>query len=640
MNKTLLASLLSVLLAGCGGGESDAGDTTPPELRFETRVSIDEPAETTTIDIPVKFTKAAVSDGQFSYSISAETATSEDVKLASDVVTFKAGDRSASIPIVVMGDQLVEEDETIVVTIGSGQNITLDNTTMTVTIEEQHALPVPTMESRVTVKESASEPKVRVRFDGQAPFDGSVTVAISHTGTTDSDVSTESETINFKAGDSDLYISLVISQDGLFETDESFTLSLTDVVNLDATTLPSTDVTIENSDDEPEIGFPEASSFVVQEGASQVLTVTTSIPSSTDISIGLSSEGIANYSDFSVSADNEVVIPAGEAEATFTVTVTDDNIPEGGESVTFSLDTVSVGTWGKHRQASLIIPGTLSLNDSGITDFSHTGGTFDTTPHPNLLGQDGETGRDVTTPSNSDGHAGRSYTKLDSAGNALSAGSNDWQCIRDNITGIAWERKGEGGATLPDSSLTGTNLRTHLNSYFLNTATEAYPYTDSHQNFNAANYRYYWYNRDSYTNGGNNGTLGESLYSRLPIDSNCAFPHDHDSLPGGTYPYNNQARECATETYTDYLNAISYCGYRNWSLPDIGDLRSIHIYQQGGRNIGAPAFFDRTDSTANYLSATPSPTSSGATFCLNGGTGEVKLCNKNSPNAIRARAGE
>lgn len=77
------------------------------------------------------------------------------------------------------------------------------------------------------------------------------------------------------------------------------------------------------------------------------------------------------------------------------------------------------------------------LNDTGIT--ATTGITGE---------EDAAYGRDADSATNSDtdGHKGFSFTKLDSSGAALadqtqSYATNQWVCVQDNVTGLVWEVK-------------------------------------------------------------------------------------------------------------------------------------------------------------------------------------------------------
>ncbi|MCI5144940.1 MAG: DUF1566 domain-containing protein [Candidatus Electrothrix sp. AR3] len=67
------------------------------------------------------------------------------------------------------------------------------------------------------------------------------------------------------------------------------------------------------------------------------------------------------------------------------------------------------------------------MNDTGITDKVGTGK------------QDADYGNDTIADTQpSDGHAGFSFTKLDSTGNALDAAAGTWVCVKDNVTGLIW----------------------------------------------------------------------------------------------------------------------------------------------------------------------------------------------------------
>ena len=95
--------------------------------------------------------------------------------------------------------------------------------------------------------------------------------------------------------------------------------------------------------------------------------------------------------------------------------------------------------------------GTVRLNDTGITfggNFPSAGGfagnNIDCTGGT-IEQQDCSHGRDATQNDDSDGHAGFSFTKLDSNGTELLAGATSWSCVKDNVTGLVWEVKTDDG---------------------------------------------------------------------------------------------------------------------------------------------------------------------------------------------------
>jgi PKD repeat protein len=73
--------------------------------------------------------------------------------------------------------------------------------------------------------------------------------------------------------------------------------------------------------------------------------------------------------------------------------------------------------------------------------------------------QDGMVGRDVFTSTNidTDGVLGFSFTKIGASGETLPANATQWNCVKDNVTGLIWERKNSITGDLHNSSVTYTN---------------------------------------------------------------------------------------------------------------------------------------------------------------------------------------
>ena len=89
-----------------------------------------------------------------------------------------------------------------------------------------------------------------------------------------------------------------------------------------------------------------------------------------------------------------------------------------------------------------------ALNDTGIDwggDYQ-SGNNSDCSSNISAP-QDCHHGRDADSSTNddTDGHAGFSFTKLDSNGNALAANATNWSCVQDNVTGLIWEIKTDDG---------------------------------------------------------------------------------------------------------------------------------------------------------------------------------------------------
>jgi len=156
------------------------------------------------------------------------------------------------------------------------------------------------------------------------------------------------------------------------------------------------------------------------------------------------------------------------------------------------------------------------LNDTGITRCADASSWSLPCPVTDFPGQDAESGRDVSANDDSDGHAGFSFTKVSSSGEALAASAPEWSCVKDNVTGLLWEIHTDDGG-----------LRDKDNTYS-------------------------WYNPDATTNGGHAGTQNGGQCS------------------GGI--------SCDTEGYVDAVNAAGLCGYHDWRLPTVLELQGLVDY--------------------------------------------------------------
>lgn len=173
------------------------------------------------------------------------------------------------------------------------------------------------------------------------------------------------------------------------------------------------------------------------------------------------------------------------------------------------------------------------LNDTGITwggEYPSGNNATCTSATTDITAQDCSHGRDVTHNDDSDGHAGFSFTKLDSNGNPLPASATSWTCIRDNVTGLIWEVKTDDGG-----------LRD-----------KAWNYTSYDSTYADAG--------DNQTDGGPDGVWAGPLDNGLgSFGDNCA----------------NQYKICTTEQYVADVNMVGLCGAHNWRMPTAKELENI-----------------------------------------------------------------
>src|SRR5690606_7743754 len=109
-------------------------------------------------------------------------------------------------------------------------------------------------------------------------------------------------------------------------------------------------------------------------------------------------------------------------------------------------------------------------------------------------------------------------------------------------------------------------------------------------------HRFYWYNPDSASNGGNPGVQG----STAPCD---------DSLNGA---------RCNTYEYVRHVNQIGLCGHNDWRLPTRRELLSIVRWGAPSTRVDTVYFkpFNPGFNGDRYWTSTPLPDGSGEAWIV------------------------
>ena len=287
------------------------------------------------------------------------------------------------------------------------------------------------------------------------------------------------------------------------------------------------DPTPEDISEQPTFNITDATVIEGDDGITQAQLTVILSPYLEAASVQYSTQdGTATSGSDYTTTSGTLSFVGGNTRQVITIDIHGDITIEPDETITVAL---TEPTNGLLKQATATL--TITNNDIPSRPLNDTGQTFggshpmgndsactsnDTIDAP----QDCDQGRDATHNDDSDGHAGFSFTKLDSTGDTLSASASQWPCVKDNVTGLIWEVKTD------DDGL-----------------------HDKDDQYN-------WYNTDPATNGG-------------------AVGADDDGDICYDYNISNSSSYCNTQAFTARVNQQRLCGASDWRMPTEQELRGL-----------------------------------------------------------------
>lgn len=464
-------------------------------------------------------------------------------------------------------------------------------------------------------------------YDQDISFD----YALTHITTDDADVTLISGQSTIKKGSRSVNLPLTILGDHIDEDDEEFRLTISNLVNAKSNATGNSIVlTIKDADDKSTVTFNNAYSTAAEGIGSYSVPIQIDPPTQRDVLIPFTVTGLATLnSDYSLISPSPLTVPEGVTEVFIDLNINDDDVREGGESIVLTMNSPLNASVGDIDSMVVNIPGELVLNDTGLTQY-YDGQMLAPFPHSDYPMQDADFGLDSNHNGDLDGHAGFSLVKMDNDGNHLAPDSLNYACVEDLNTGLVWEVKDPQSNNLP--ALWGEALKAHLSEAIRKSELNvnepdyaAYPYESAHTRWRSAHYQYYWYEKEDALNGGSEGAKGPFFTnSGYPVSNLCAFPSKNSPS------YMSGRRSCSMAEYKAAFNELAVCGYKNWDVPTIDELRSIKNYN--GADGELTYLPNRTDNP--YMSKSPAVEGAGLMWCMDA-DGSAKYCNKQVANNIR-----
>ena len=253
---------------------------------------------------------------ELSILVTPDTATDPDDLIITSpaIVTIADGTRSATLRVPVVGDLLDEDDETITATIETlnGQSVTLDGDLTAIgTIVDDDIATLSVADADVV--EDTGPLVFDVTLSGPSVRDVQATVSLAAgSATTDDADLTGGQVITINAGLVATTVSVPVTADVLDEPEESFALTLTDVVGANEGDLVAFG-TILDDDAPPGLSIDDVIEFEGDDGVTDfVFTVELDAVSGRDVEVQAHHVDASALAGFDYEAvDDELVIPAG-----------------------------------------------------------------------------------------------------------------------------------------------------------------------------------------------------------------------------------------------------------------------------------------------------------------------------------------
>lgn len=368
-SETIIATLGTPTGANIGSPSSATititdNDVIPglPDLTISASpVSIAENGGTSTITATLSST--ASSDVTANIDFTGVAVLGTDYTVSGTSVTIPSGSLSATITVSAINDVLVEGNETIVATIGTptGANIgTPSSTTITITDDDvAPSNPTLTITAQPTsVSEAGGTATFTAALSQAASVTVTATVNFSGTAVSGTDYTASGTTISIPAGSLSATVSVSVIDDALVEGNETVIATLANVQGADLGAPSSATLTIIDNDGSstvPTVSLSVSNTSVSEVSGAITLTATLSQPASTQVIVGVNFAGTAvTPDDFTVTGNTFVIAP-GTTSASLTITIVDDAVYEGTETIFVSINSLSGAILGQPASVSISI---------------------------------------------------------------------------------------------------------------------------------------------------------------------------------------------------------------------------------------------------------------------------------------------
>ena len=308
-------------------------------------------------------------------------------------IVIAAGATTGSVTITATQDVLPEVDETVVVDIDTVTNATESDTQqVTTAIVDDDAEPtVNLLVDNATIAENNGSAQLTAVLSGVSGADVTVDLTYTGTATIDADYTAPSQIV-IPAGALNASITVAAIQDVVFdEGDETIVATISNVTN--ASGAAEQTITIVDDDITPTVSLAVDNASFAEAVGQATITATLSVVSGVDVTIDLAYSGTATITD-DYNAPSQLVITAGNLNATGIIATVPDNLDEDDETVVVDITAVTNANEAGEQQVSTTI---VDDDDPPEVTLSVDNGTIDEGGEAILTATLSATsGRDVT----------------------------------------------------------------------------------------------------------------------------------------------------------------------------------------------------------------------------------------------------
>jgi len=379
--ETVIVTLSNPTVSALGGTTVHTytinDDDPTPTVQFTT-ASQASAGETGTMTITAQLSAVSGLAVSVPFSVngtSTATATT-DYTITASPLSIPAGSTTATITITIAGDTTDENDETVVVDIGSPTNATASGTTShTATITDDDNAPTVTFAAATSNSTNETATNRTIAINLSAASGKAISVVVTDAGgtaTSGTDYTAIGSplTVSFAAGETTKNVTIPVLSDTLDEADETIILTLGTYSEVSAGAITTHTFSIIDDDAAPTVAFSATTSNGAEATTSVNIPVTLSAASAQTVTVGYSVTGgtaTGSGTDFTL-ASGTLTFTAGVTSQNIAVTVINDGTTEVDETIQITLASPTNSTLGTNTVHTY----TINDNDPPTVAFSAT----------------------------------------------------------------------------------------------------------------------------------------------------------------------------------------------------------------------------------------------------------------------------